>query len=100
LVNAQECHRFFAATSHDTSFKSTAARKTVSVFKKSGAFADAIRTWHKQLDPPEWTWVNLKTDISQANWELLCLLTSDWAGYHGANSAAQVITATATAAAA
>jgi hypothetical protein len=96
--NAQECRRF-ASSGLDPISESTAVRKTLSMFEKSGVFADAIRDWRKRPDP-EWTWSNLKTDFARANRERVRLLTSDSAGYHGANSAAQTATAAATAAAA
>jgi hypothetical protein len=95
--NAQECRRF-AASGLDPISESTAVRKTVTMFEKSGVLADAIRDWRKRPDP-EWTWANLKTDFARANRERVRLLTSDGAGYHGANSAAQTAAAAATAAA-
>jgi hypothetical protein len=97
-INAQECRRF-AAAGLDPISESTAVRKTVSMFDKLGVFADAIRDWRKRPDA-EWTWSNLKTDFARANRERLRLLTSERAGYHGANSAAQAATDAATAAAA
>jgi hypothetical protein len=69
------------------------------VRKICGVFADAIHDWRKRPDP-KWTWSNLKTDFALANRERVRLITSDSAGYHGANSAAQAATAAATAAAA
>jgi hypothetical protein len=47
--NAQECRRF-ASSGFDTISKSTAVRKPVSMFEKSGVFAGAIRNWRKRPD--------------------------------------------------
>jgi hypothetical protein len=96
--NAQECRRF-ATAGMDPISESTAVRKTVLMFEHSGVFGDAIRDWRKRPDF-EWTWANLKTDFARANRERLRLLTSERAGFHGANSASQAAIAAATDAAA
>jgi hypothetical protein len=60
--NTQE-YRRFASSGLDPISKSTAVRKRLSMFEKSGVFADAIRDWRKRPDP-EWTWSILKTNFA------------------------------------
>jgi hypothetical protein len=86
--------RLFAAEGLDPITEATTVRKTLSMLTKTGVFAEGIRDWRK-LPPTDWTWKNFMKHFTLANKERQRIITSDSAGYHGANTATQLALAAA-----
>ena len=78
--------KLFAAEGNNPITDATVVRKTLNMLTKTGVFSEGIRDWRK-LPPPEWTWKKFIQHFTLANKERQRLLTTESAGYHGANAA-------------